>query len=144
MKVQNQDYKNVIKTGFESAAFLNDIGIKLLDCGPGWCESTIQIFPRHLQGGGFVHAGVQATIADHTAGGAATTIIKQDQFILSVEFKINLLRAAQGDSLICRAEVLKPGKLITIVESDVYALNGSKKVLTSKTTATMNVLSFRK
>jgi len=141
MEVKNPEYKQIVKTGFETAAFLNDIGITLIDCGPGWCESSINISPRHLQAGGLIHAGVQATIADHTAGGAATTLLGVDQFVLTVEFKINLLRAAQGESLICRAQVLKPGKIITTVESDVYSMNNTRKTLVSKTIATMNVLS---
>ena len=141
MEVKNSEYKQIVKTGFETAAFLNDIGITLIGCGPGWCESSINISPRHLQAGGLIHAGVQATIADHTAGGAATTLLGVDQFVLTVEFKINLLRAAQGESLICRAQVLKPGKIITTVESDVYSMNNTRKTLVSKTIATMNVLS---
>jgi uncharacterized protein (TIGR00369 family) len=102
------------------------------------------ILPRHLQQDGVVHAGVQATIADHTAGAAATTTLDRDQFILTAEFKINFLRMAVGKSLICHAQVLKSGKMITVVESNVYAVSGAKKTLVSKTTATMSVLTSDK
>ncbi len=67
--------------------------------------------PATTYAGRRVHAGVQATIADHTAGGAATTLIDKGQFVLTVEFKINLLRVTRGDSLLCRAQVLKPEKV---------------------------------
>lgn len=83
MEAKNPDYRQVIERGFKTAAFVNDIGITLLDCGLGWCESSISILPRHLQQGGVVHAGVQATIADHTAGAAATTLLDRDQFVLT-------------------------------------------------------------
>ena len=144
MKAKNPEYRKLIETVFKKAAFVNDIGMTLLDCGPGWCESRILILPRHLQQDGVVHAGVQATIADHTAGAAATTMLDRDQFVLTAEFKINFLRMAVGESLICHAQVLNSGKMITVVESNVYAVSGAKKTLVSKTTATMSVLTSDK
>jgi len=143
MEVKNPNYRQVIEAGFKGAAFVNDIGITLLDCGPGWCESSVTILPRHLQHGGLVHAGVQSTIADHTAGAAATTILAQGQFVVTAEFKINLLRAAKGDSLFCRAQVLKPGKLLIVVEAEVFVVSGTTKDFVSKTTATMSVMTLR-
>ncbi|MFA6412482.1 MAG: PaaI family thioesterase [Syntrophales bacterium] len=143
MEVKNPHYRQVIEAGFKGAAFVNDIGITLLDCGPGWCESSVTILPRHLQHGGLVHAGVQSTIADHTAGAAATTILAQGQFVVTAEFKINLLRAAKGDSLFCRAQVLKPGKLLIVVEAEVFVVSGTTKDFVSKTTATMSVMTLR-
>lgn len=141
MKAVNPKYRQVIEAGFKRATFVNDLGITLRDCGPGWCESDMPILPRHLQHGGIVHAGVQATIADHTAGAAATTLLEPDQFVVTAEFKTNLLRSARGDSLICRAQVLKPGKMLIVVEAEVFVVSGTTRSLVSKTTATMSVMS---
>jgi len=57
--------------------------------------------------------------------------------VLTVEFKINLLQAARGDRLICRAEVLKPGRRFSVVESEVFSVDGGEERLVSKMTATM-------
>jgi uncharacterized protein (TIGR00369 family) len=140
MHALNPNYRKVVEDGFREAAFLSDLGIKLVDFGPGWCESSLRIEPRHLQHTGVIHAGVQATIADHTAGGAAMTVTGADDYILTAEFKIHLLRAGAGASLLCRAEVLKPGKAFHVVESEVYAVAGDKKTLISKLSATMAVV----
>ncbi len=59
MDAKNPQYRQIIEAGFRGAAFVNDIGITLLDFGPGWCESSMTILPRHLQHGGVVHAGIQ-------------------------------------------------------------------------------------
>ena len=107
MEIKNPQYRQLIESVFKNAAFVDDIGISLLGCGPGWCESGMTILPRHLQHGGVVHAGVQATIADHTSGAAATTMLAQGHYVLTAEFKINLLRPAVGETLFCRAQVLK-------------------------------------
>ena len=71
-----------------------------------------------------MHAGVQATMADHTAGGAAATMIEPDHIVLTVEFKINLLRAAKGERLTCHSQVLKPGSRLIVVESEVLCGKG--------------------
>lgn len=140
MQSPNPNYREAVEQGFRDAAFLSDLGITLADFGPGWCESTLRIEPRHLQHTGVIHAGVQATIADHTAGAAAISLTPAQEFILTVEFKIHLLRPGAGESLWCRAQVLKPGKAFHVVESEVHALNGGNKSLVSKLTGTMAVL----
>ena len=53
---------------FLDAPFTVDLGIHLDGASPGECTTFMLIQPRHLQQDGYVHAGVQATIADHTAG----------------------------------------------------------------------------
>ena len=42
--------------------------------------------------------------------------------VLTVEYKLNLLAPAKGDRVVARAEVMRPGRTLTIVRSDVYAL----------------------
>ena len=122
---------------FRAARFVSDLGIELESVGDGECVTTLELENRHLQQDGFVHAGVHATIADHTAGVAAATMLQKAQKVLSVEFKINLLRAAKGERLICRAEVLKPGRQFSVVESEVYCDDGEAERLVSKMTGTM-------
>jgi uncharacterized protein (TIGR00369 family) len=139
----NPHYREVVERGFSDAAFLHDLGIRLVDCGPGWCEAMLQIEPRHLQQTGVAHAGVQATLADHTAGGAAMSMTPSDGIILTVEFKMHLLRPGAGEALFCRAQVLKPGKAFHVVESEVFALNGEKRTLVSKLSGTMAVVPRR-
>ena len=140
MQAANPDYRTVVERGFSEAAFVNDVGIVLQDCGPGWVESSLVLAPRHLQHTGVVHAGVHSTIADHSAGAAAMTLLAVGSYVLTAEFKLNLLRAARGESLWCRAQVLKPGGSIIVVESEVYAVNAGARILCSKLTATLAVL----
>lgn len=140
MRTPDPNYRNVVEDSFREAAFLSELGITLADVGPGWCETILRIEPRHLQHTGIIHAGVQSTIADHTAGAAAMTVTNPEDYILTVEFKIHLLRAGRGESLFCRADVLKPGKAFHVVEAQVFALNDDKKTLISKLTGTMAVL----
>jgi uncharacterized protein (TIGR00369 family) len=128
---------------FAAAPFIADLGIRLVSLAAGECRTTLTLAERHLQQDGFVHAGVQATIADHTAGAAAASLVGEGQYILSVEFKINMLRAAKGTELSCVAKVLKPGRTLTVVESEVYCRGEAGERLVSKATLTMAVVDVR-
>ncbi|GAB5602508.1 PaaI family thioesterase [Thermus sp. FJN-A] len=103
-----------------TAPFVNHLGVRLVEAGEGWCLTEMPVGPVHLQQDGFVHAGVQATLADHTAGAAATTLVALGEAVLTVEFKLNLLRPAQGERLRCRAQVLRGGRTLSVVESEVH------------------------
>ena len=122
---------------FRAARFISDLGVELESVGDGECVTTLELKDRHLQQDGYVHAGVPATIADHTAGVAAATLLRGRQMVLSVEFKLNLLRAARGDRPVCRAEVLKPGRRFSVVEAEVRCADGEDEILVSKMIATM-------
>jgi uncharacterized protein (TIGR00369 family) len=132
-----------MQAAFSQAAFVADVGIRLRDAGPGWCETDLDLLPRHMQQDGVVHAGVQATMADHTAGAAAGTLVAENELVLTVEFKINLLRPARGERLHCRAQVLKAGKTLTVAESEVYCYTQEQPTLVSKATVTLAVIERR-
>lgn len=121
---------------FEAAAYMRALGASLVRVGPGLCESVIVVRADLLQHHGFVHAGVTAALADHTAGGAATTLAPPAHAVLTSEYSIHLLRPARGLELRCVAKVLRPGRTLSVVESEVFA----DAVLVAKLTATMAVV----
>ena len=102
----------------------------------------LDVAPRHLQQDRFIHAGVAATMGDHTAGGAAGTLVKPEETVLTVEFKINLLRPAVGQRLRCRAEVLRQGRTLSVVESAVFAQDGAAEALVAKLMVTLAVVTL--
>jgi uncharacterized protein (TIGR00369 family) len=134
------DVTKKIDTVFSAAPFVAHLGIELENLGEGWCEAALPLQDWHLQQTGVVHAGVLATLADHCAGAAASTQLAEGEFVVTAEFKINLLRGARGERLCCRAEVLKRGSTLTVVESQVYAESAGRRELVAKLNATMAVL----
>jgi uncharacterized protein (TIGR00369 family) len=144
MEVKNPDYREFLQnTIFGKATFLAELGIQLTDVGPGWCTATAELSERHLQHSGYVHAGVITTLSDHCCGGAAATLIGPDENVLAVEFKINFLRPATTRKLRCKATVLKAGKRLFIVESDVFAIEAEKEVHVSTSLETVAVILMR-
>lgn len=142
MHLQNPDYIAKAHDLCARAAFVQDLGITLTEVEPGHCVTTLAVQPRHLQQDGFVHAGVLATLADHTAGAAAVTLVRPDQTILSVEYKINLLRPALGEALRCVAHVLRQGRTLVVAEADVFSVRDGDARLVAKAMVTLAVVRF--
>ena len=103
----------------------------------GYFQSTVAIDEHHRQQDGFIHAGVMATMADHTAGYSAFSIVPDDFQILTIEFKINFLRPAFGDSLVCRSSVIREGSQIIISESEVFDIRDGVETLAAKAMVTL-------
>lgn len=126
-----------LREAFRAAPFVADLGMELESVGAGECVTTLRVAPRHLQQNGFIHAGVQVTMADHTAGAAASTQSPAGCYVVTAEIKVSFLRAAKGERLICRSRVLKPGKQLTFVESEVFCVSSGMEHRVAKASATM-------
>lgn len=137
---KNEHYQQEVKRVLESAPFIQALGMQAEKIEPGVCVTQLTVRQDHQQQDGFVHAGVQATLCDHTAGAAGATLIAEGKRVLTAEFKINLLRPASGERLICEAAVLKPGKTLSIVESMLWAEKADQKTLVAKATVTLAIV----
>jgi len=103
----------------------------------GYFQSGVIIREHHRQQDGFIHAGVMATMADHTAGYAAFTTVPEDFQILTIEFKVNFLRPAYGSRLVCRSRVIREGTQIIISESEVFDRREEGEVPVAKALVTL-------
>jgi uncharacterized protein (TIGR00369 family) len=103
----------------------------------GYFQSRVQIQEHHRQQDGFIHAGVMATMADHTAGYAAFTTVPEEFQILTIEFKINFLRPAYGSTLVCRSKVIREGQQIIIAESEVFDQREGEEAAVAKALVTL-------
>jgi len=124
---------------FDTANFVRHLGIQLSQIEDDYCETILIPAEHHRQQHGLIHAGVLATMADHTSGCAARGAVGLDQEVITVEFKINFLRPAIADRLRCRGRVLRAGKMLVICEAEVFAEKDSEDKLVSKAMVTLAV-----
>lgn len=120
---RNPSYKEEVANSFSQQAIMKLLGAELTRVEPGIVEITVGYRPDLTQQTGFIHAGVIATIADSACGYAAYSLMAPGSEVLSVEFKVNLLRPAKGNTFTARAEVVKSGKTLTVVNANVTADN---------------------
>ena len=107
-------------------------GFEVTRADHGLFDTRLKVLKEHQQQDGFVHAGVIATMADHTSGYASFTTVSAKYRILTVEFKINYFKPATGPLIICRAKVVNNGKKIKVAESEVFSVANGMEKLVSK------------
>ena len=120
--------------------FVKFCGFQAGKIGKGFFESTLIITDNHKTQDNFIHAGVMATMSDHTAGYAAYTVAPAGKRILTIEFKINFMRPAFGESLLCRSEVISQGARIIVGRSTVFDIRERKEKMVSMSTITLMVI----
>ncbi len=97
-------------------------GIELTDYGDGFCKGRIKIEAHHKNLLGMVHGGCVFTLADSIAGYTAMT---QGTVVATANASINYLYpVADSDYLICEGRIIKNGKTVTVVRTELFDDNG--------------------
>jgi uncharacterized protein (TIGR00369 family) len=125
--VRNPSFAEEIRLSFAKQTIMGLIGAKLTRVEPGIVEITLPHRADLAQQHGYLHAGIVTTIADSACGYAAYSLMPPDSQVLSVEFKVNLLRPAKGELFLASAEVVKSGMTLTVVRADVFSLNENEQ-----------------
>jgi len=119
--VRDPDYAARVRRSFEAQAFMTTIGARLERIDPGEVVIALPFRADLVQQHGFLHAGVVAAVADSACGYAALTLMEPEAAVLSVEFKVNLLAPARGESFEAVARVIKSGRTLMICTAEVRA-----------------------
>ncbi len=131
---------DTVREFFRLSPFMVDLGVEPTAVGAGCITTQLPLATRHLQHTGQAHAGVMATLADHSMGAAAQTLAPAGHWVLTAELKTSALRPGRGERLVCEAHVLKAGRRISFTEAEVYAEQGGQRTLVMKASATMAIV----
>jgi uncharacterized protein (TIGR00369 family) len=126
-----------VRMSFSKQGLMSTLGASLGGISPGTVEIVIHPSPAISQQHGFVHAGAVSAIADSAAGYAALSLMPEGVGVLTTEFKINLVAPAVGERIIARARVVKSGRTLTLVQTEVFAESQGQEKLIALLTATM-------
>ena len=119
-----------VTRSFDSQSMMKTLGARIHKVEKGKVVIEAPLLPSTLQQQGYVHAGLTFSIGDSAAGYSALTLLPEDQEVMTAEIKINLLAPADGDLMRAEGKVVKHGKRLIIVTSEIHALtNGKKKLI---------------
>ncbi len=118
----NPAFEECVRDSFARQAIMDLIGARLTRVEPGLVEIELPYRADLTQQHGFFHAGITSTIADSAGGYAAYSLMPAGTSVLTTEFKINLLAPADGEVLRAVGRVVRPGRLLTVCEVDVFAV----------------------
>src|SRR5262245_52351551 len=128
-QASNPAFADEVRRSFAKQEIMGLIGGELVRVEPGVVEITLPYRSDLTQQDAYVHAGIIAAIADTACGYAAYTLMPPESDVLAVEFKVNMLRPAKGETFLARADVIKPGRTLTVVRADVFATTGVEEPL---------------
>lgn len=126
-----------IRRSFAAQSMMATLGAELSALARGAVEITAPVLETSRQQQGFAHAGLTFAIGDSAAGYSALSVMPEDHEVLTTEMKINLLAPGAGERLVARGRVIKPGRRLVIVQSDVYALRDGEETHIALLTGTM-------
>lgn len=101
-----------IRSRLHAGAFAKWFGFELTALGDGTSELRLDLEPHHLNPGGIAHGGVIASMLDSAIGLAHRTKLGFDVSHVTVELKINYLRAAWPGPVIARGVAMHSGERI--------------------------------
>jgi acyl-CoA thioesterase len=99
--------------------FYNHLGIHLTRLGTGRAEIRIKVTKRLTQDAGVAHGGVAAALIDSAVGLALCTMLDAEEFITTVELKVNFTAPAQLGLLKASGQIIHKGKRIAVGEAEV-------------------------
>lgn len=123
----------ILKELISTQPYVKMLGIEVIDAGPGWVEERLPFNEKLLQPG-VVHGGAIYSLADTGTAHAILTLLYPQEWVTTVEQKINFLRPVTEGTLLCHSRVLHLGKRIGYCEAEVTAESGK---LVAKSTATL-------
>jgi len=127
---KDPDFRTRITRSFGEQAVMRHINASLLGIDAGQVEIGFPYQVQLTQQDGFIHAGISSTIMDSACGYAAFTLMPVEARVLTIEFKINLLSPAAGDSFRAIGKVRKPGRSVFVAEAELYATSdGADKLV---------------
>ena len=126
-----------ISQSFDQQAFMKTLGAQLELVEHGKVIISVRLKRSMMQQHGFGHAGVTFSIGDSAAGYAALTQMGENQEVLTSEMKIHLLSPADGKILKAVGSVLKTGKKLIVVKSDIYSIKDEKEKMVATMLGTM-------
>jgi uncharacterized protein (TIGR00369 family) len=75
---------------------MDTLGAQLVTVRPGEAVIELPFSSQLTQQDGFLHAGAITSIMDSACGYAALSLMPEGSAVLSVEFKVNLMKPAAG------------------------------------------------
>ena len=116
-----------VQSSFDRQAFMRTVGARLVSVGPGHVVIEWPFSSHLTQQHGFLHAGVVAAVADSACGYAALSLMPRGVGVLSVEFKVNLMKPAAGEHFRAVGKVIRAGRTLSVCGAEVEARNRGKQ-----------------
>ena len=118
--------KQRIIDSFNKQGLMKTLGAELVSIEEGKVSISCELSEKVSQQNGFFHAGALTSIVDSACGYAGLSVMPDNADVLSVEFKINLMKPANIEKVIAIGKVVQAGKTLVICEGIITDLKEEK------------------
>jgi len=134
------DWDAKVRDSFARQGAMATIGARIVHLEPGHAHVAVEYTDSIAQQHGYVHGGVVGMIADTAGGYAGFSMMPAGASVLTVEYKMNLLAPADGQTILAKGRVLKPGRTLVVVQVDVFAHKNAQTKLCATMLQTLMVM----
>lgn len=131
--LQNPDWATPVRESFHRQGMMTTLGVELHRIERGEVRLRCRHQASLTQHHGYLHAGVLGTLLDSSCGWAAQTLMPPGSEVLTVEYKLNLLRPAVGELFESCGKVVRAGRTISAAEGSLYAVDDPERMIATLT-----------
>jgi uncharacterized protein (TIGR00369 family) len=113
------------------------VGFRVLSAEAGQAVAELAAGPQHANPMGTLHGGILCDVADAAMGMALASLLAEGESFTTLELKINFLKPFWTGPLRAVGHVVRPGRVISLVECDVLDEQGKLVARASSTCMTL-------
>lgn len=96
-------------------------GGEVVSISPGFVEIALPVGDDLPVALGVTHRSCAAALLDDACVLAALTLTSPGDLVSVAEYKVNFLAPVSGNGIVARAEVVRPGRSITVCRADAFS-----------------------
>jgi uncharacterized protein (TIGR00369 family) len=130
-------WESKVRESFGRQTFMRFIGARIAALSPGRCAVELPFRADLCEQSGLIHGGVVTAIAANAAGYAAFSLMPANSSVLGIEYKVNLDAPTPGKRFVATGAVVRAGRTLSVVESEVRAETDGGSHAVARMLATM-------
>lgn len=136
---QNPDWEVPVQESFRRQGMMSTLGVELHRLHLGEVRLRFRHVASLTQHHGYIHAGALGAVLDSSCGWAAQTLMPAGSEVLTVEYKLNLLRPAVGEIFEACGQVVRAGRTVSAAEGSLYAVDHPERTIATLTATLIRV-----
>jgi uncharacterized protein (TIGR00369 family) len=139
-EARNPDYEAITRDGFSRHGLMTHLGVEMATVEPGFVELRADYRPELTQQHGYFRGGLMGAMADTACGYAAFSLTPPGATVLTVEYKMNMTAPGEGEQLMARGWVKRPGRTLIVTHGDVFVIKDDIETLCATMLQTIMVM----
>lgn len=136
-KPANPDYVRMVEDAAARQGFMRALEARLVTVEPGRVVMELPFSDAVSQHMGLFHGGIIGALGDNAGGFAALSLMPAGSEVVTVEYKINFMRAALGRMLRAEGVVIRPGRSLSVVKIEIDVIGEDRAQACALMQATM-------